>query len=340
MNLNLQPTLMTNTRLQVLFQRYQQNACTSEEEKELFTLLNQTDNPEANKMLQELWISPSHTLSEERSEEILNSILAKDNNVVPIQSKKFVWLKAAAVAAIVVLAGFGAYQLTDRLALSGAEKTAVINPQPKFIRLPDGSKVILNNESKLEFPESFSDKDIREVYLTGEAYFDIQHDAKPFIVHTGKISTTVLGTAFNVKAYPDQDDVTVTVTRGKVKVSNQMKVLGILSPDDQITFNKSDEHVALQAVKSKDAVAWTEKDIFFDNVSMLEAADELSQRFDVAIHFANENIKACRFTATFVRGEDLRQILDVICEFNQAKYKVTEAGDIEVSGDGCVVREQ
>jgi transmembrane sensor len=337
--LNLPTNLMNNTRLQVLFQRYQQNACTSEEEKELFELLNQSDNPEANRLLQELWNSPSHNLSEERSEEMLNSILSDDNKVISIQPKKFVWLKAAAAAAIIVMIGFGAYQFTDQLTTPSVERTAQVNQQPKFIRLPDGSKVILNNNSKLEFPESFSDQDVREVHLTGEAYFDIQHDAKPFIVHTGKISTTVLGTAFNVKAYPDQNDVTVTVTRGKVKVSNQIKVLGILSPDDQITFNKNDEHVELQAVRSKEAVAWTEKDIFFDDVSMVEAADELSQRFDVAIHFKNENIKACRFTATFVRGEDLRQILDVICEFNQAKYKVTEAGDIEVSGDGCVAQE-
>ena len=331
---------MTNSRLSILFRRYQQNACTSDEEKELFELLNQTDNPEAAKMLRELWNLPSQNLSEDKSEEILNSILEKDNNVVSIQPKKFVWLKAAAVAAIMVMAGIGAYQLTDQLTIPNTEKTALVNQEPKFIRLPDGSKVILNNKSKLEFPESFGDKDVREVYLTGEAYFDIQHDAKPFIVHTGKIKTTVLGTAFNVKAYPDQNDITVTVTRGKVRVSNQIKVLGILSPDDQITFNKNDEHVKLQAVKSKEAVAWTEKDIFFDNVSMVEAADELSQRFDVNISFVNANIKACRFTATFVRGEDLRQILDVICEFNKAKYQVTEAGDIEVSGDGCVVQEQ
>ena len=324
------------TRLNYLFQRYLRNACTSEEETELFEMLNQHDNPEANRLLNELWNSPSHKLPKQASEAILNSIVHKRDNGIAIQTRRFTWLKAAAITAFISIAGAALYLLTNDQKTTRTDRVALVSQQPKYLRLSDGSKVILNHESKLEFADSFNDKEVREVYLTGEAFFDIAHDTKPFIVHTGKISTTVLGTAFNVKAYPDQDNITVTVTRGKVRVSNEIKVLGILSPDDQITFNKHDEHAEVQAVKSKDIVSWTEKDIYFDNVSMLEAAEELSGRFNVNITFENENIKACRFTATFVRGEDLKQILDVICEFNQAKYVFTETGNIEVSGNGCL----
>jgi transmembrane sensor len=325
------------TRLQILFERYLTDSCKPEEKAELFELLNQPDNIEAKRLLNEIWNEPAVKLSPGKSQHILDSIMRPEAKVIPIERKKFQWLKAAAVTAFLALAGGAAYQIVDSGDTTSEEKVAVVGQQPKFIKLPDGSKVVLNKESKLEYPDSFDGKSAREVYLTGEAFFDISHDAsKSFIVHTGKISTTVLGTAFNVKAYPEQNDITVTVTRGKVKVSDEAKVLGILSPDDQITFNRYDQKSKTLSVKTEEVTAWTEKDIFLDNVSMVEAAEELSQRFDVSIGFENENLNACRFTATFTRGEDLHQILNVICEFNQAKYTVTETGDIEVSGDGCL----
>ena len=321
------------SRLNILLWRYLQNSSTLEEEKELFELLSQSNNPEANHLLQEFWASSSHSLSEEKSEEILNLILVKNNDRTPVHAKKWLWLRAAAIIGFTIVVTGALFLLADNQNMISDPVASV--SRSGFIRLPDGSKVILKGQSKLEFPESFADVETREVYLTGEAFFDIQHDAKPFIVHTGKINTTVLGTAFTVKAYHEQDEITVTVTRGKVSVSNEVKVLGILTPNDQITFNKVNEQVELQTVKSRELTAWIEKDIFFNDISMEEAAEELSERFHVAIDFENENLKACRFTATFIRGEDIQQIMDVICEFNQAGYTVSETGAITVSGNGC-----
>ena len=331
---------MNYSRLEFLFQRYRNGSCTQEEELELMEIINQSDNPLVRQLLNDLWNESSDKLPEGKSERILNSILGSTGKTVHIQKTRFMWAKAAAITAFIALSGVAAYQLlnsySEDISSDTMSHAAELPQQHQFIKLPDGSTVILNDASKLEYPDSFADKNSREVYLTGEAFFDIQHDdSKAFIVHTGKISTTVLGTAFNVKAYPEQNDITVTVTRGKVKVSNDVQLLGILAPDDQITFDKRSQQSKLRAVKSKEVITWAEKDIFFDDVSMLEAAKQLEERFQVEITFKNENIKACRFTATFVRGEDLSQILDVICEFNQAKYTVNESGDIEVSGNGC-----
>jgi transmembrane sensor len=325
------------TRLQQLFTRYRNNDCSPQEESELFELLNKSD-PEARMLLDELWNSPSQRLADSKSEEIVNSILESKNNVLPIQRKSILWLKAAAITAIIAVAGAGFYSLMQSEPEAAPHEVAQFANKSKFMKLPDGSKVILNSDSKLEFPKSFDNGKSREVVLTGEAYFDISHDeSKPFIVRTGNLSTTVLGTAFNIKAYPNQSNITVTVTRGKVSVSNQAGVLGILSPDDQIIFDRNDRQTKVSTVNSSEVIAWTEKDIFFDNVSMAEAAEELSERFDVNIKFRDPGTMNCRFTATFIRGEDLHQILDVICEFNKADYAVSDAGVIEVSGNGCVV---
>jgi transmembrane sensor len=323
------------TRLEILCKRYLTSSCTPEEEAEFFELLNKTDNPEVRKLLYDVWESPFEKLSSEQTTRTVNSILPQ--KVVPIEGRSFSWLKAAAITAILAIAGVGLYQFVMPTERMQPSRTAEVLASSKFMKLPDGSKIILNGDSKLKFPASFEDKKTREVILVGEAYFDIVHDAtKPFIVRTGQLSTTVLGTAFNIKAYPDQSDITVTVTRGKVSVSNEAQVLGILSPDDQITFNKSDQQSKLVSVKSDEVHAWRAKDISFDNVTMAEAAEELNERFDVTIKFKNTNIMNCRFTATFIRGEDLDQILHVICEFNKADYSENEDGVIEVSGEGCV----
>lgn len=245
-------------------------------------------------------------------------------------------MKVAASLMLILLFGVGSYRIfiSDQPD-SSAKEVAGYNTGHQFIRLPDGSTALLNEGSTLRYPDSFSGKSSREVSLIGEAFFDIQHDpTKPFVVHTGKLSTTVLGTSFNVKAY-ENDDITVTVTRGKVKVSDDTKVLGIITPDQQITFFKNTQQAQQQVVKASEIVAWADKDIYFDDVSMLEAIKRLEDRFHVQIIFENEKIKDCRFTATFLKGEDLSQILDVICEFNHVTYTKDDSGNIEISGNGC-----
>src|SRR5690606_6204958 len=104
-----------------------------------------------------------------------------------------------------------------------------------FIKLPDGSTVLLNDDSELSYSLPFDDGP-REVTLKGEAFFDIIHDNnKPFIVRTGNISTNVLGTAFNINAR--NRNVVVTVERGLVQVSDETQALSLVHPDERLTVN-------------------------------------------------------------------------------------------------------
>lgn len=325
-------------RLNTLFQRYINASCTEEELSELMQLISKHDSPEARDFLQHLWNNPAHTLPAEKAEKILRAILSlSGSQPTEREQRSLTWLKAAAVIIFTVLSGGLVYQFAFRE--KQVQPAAIIMEEPpRFIRLADGSRVILNAGSTLDYPETFNDQKTREVRLTGEAFFDIRHDAdKPFVVHTEKISTMVLGTAFNVKAYPGQDDITVTVSRGKVRVSDEDKVLGIITPDQQIVVHKTSRKSLQQVVKSGNATAWTEKDIFFDDASMRDAVDELAERFNVRIALENERVGNCRFTATFIRGEDLYQILDVICAFNGARYSADGSGNIRISGSGCTL---
>lgn len=191
----------------------------------------------------------------------------------------------------------------------------------RFIHLPDGSKVILCAGSKLNYPSSFAGLTKREVYLEGQAFFDIQHDAsQPFVVHTGKLETTVLGTAFNIKAWPANANITVTVSRGKVKVGNKNKTMGIISPNQQIIFNKKNAEVNKRNVDASSYLTWKEQDLFFDNLTFEEASELLAERFNVNIFFSNDFVRSKRFTTTFLKDESLEQVLKSICEFNNAAY--------------------
>jgi len=207
--------------------------------------------------------------------------------------------------------------------------------QKKQVILADGSRIWVNSASQLKYPEVFKDK-IREVYLSGEAYFDIHHDAaRPFIIHTGKVLTTVMGTAFNIKEDNLQHTVTVTVTRGKVSVANGHDALGIITPNQQISFNTVSHHYIQTNIDSKEAIAWQESDLHFNDITFADAAAQLQQRFKVKISFTNQKVKSCRFTGTALKDENLNKILDVICAFNNATYQTKTDGSILIDGPGC-----
>lgn len=207
--------------------------------------------------------------------------------------------------------------------------------QKKQIKLSDGSLVWVNADSKLSYPKSFNGKK-REVYLDGEAYFDVHHDAaKPFIVHTANLQTTVLGTAFNINTKNGPDKIVITVTRGKVSVADGNRVIGVITPNSQITFNKINHQHIQQIVNAKETIAWQESDILFDEITFEKAAQLLQKRFKVVIIFNNEKLKKCQFSGIALKNKSLEEILNVICAFNKATYHYDTEKNIIIDGKGC-----
>jgi ferric-dicitrate binding protein FerR (iron transport regulator) len=252
--------------------------------------------------------------------------------------RKHLWRRIAAVAAVLAIC-FTLYLewpgLQNRLHPVRLTTLTVPLNQQKQITLPDGSKVWVNAGSQLKYPRQFNSK-TREVYLSGEAYFDIQHDlSKPFIIHTGKVVTTVLGTAFNIKEDKISHTIKVTVTRGKVSVANGNKQLGIITPNQQISFNLLSGKSVQTEVDAKQVIAWQKTELHFEDITFGEAALQLQQRFNVKINFSNDKVKNCRFTGTALKGEKLDKILNVICAFNSATYQTKADGSIMIDGAGC-----
>jgi ferric-dicitrate binding protein FerR (iron transport regulator) len=204
----------------------------------------------------------------------------------------------------------------------------------KVIHLPDGSMVILNKYSTLDYT-AFGPSGTREVTLNGEAYFDIVHrPGQSFLVHTGKIVTRVLGTAFNIKAYAAESSIEVTVDHGKVQVLKGNANMGMLSDRQQIRFDRGTESYRSQKVNVKPVIAWKPVEISFDDITMEEATRQIGQRFNVAFSFVNPALKDCRVTATFYMEDDLDQIMTVICGVNQSNF-VIKGDKIAIDGKGC-----
>jgi transmembrane sensor len=344
---------MSKGRLTHLFQKYADRTCTQAEHAELMILINDENKAgEIDLLMNDEWENHINgpEIDKNRLDQLFNHVLSageygEDTDQLIKLNTGRSWIIWAAASLVLCVSSFWFYSLDHDIStglkqaqVSETKTNPVVNlvaaNEHRKIKLPDGSVVILNNTSTLEFPAKFSGN-TREVILKGEGYFDIKHNAeKPFIVHTGKISTTVLGTAFNIKAYDKENDVVVTVTRGKVMVKNEDKTLGVIIPDQQIVFNKTEMKSSLIPVIASKMVEWQEKDLYFDDVTMDEAAAQLAKRFNVKIKFASEESKDCRFTATFLKGESLDEILQIITSFNHITYQ-KKAGEIIISGNGC-----
>lgn len=325
------------TRLQHLFARYAGGDITAEEERELMEYVADASyRDEIYRLMSETWEreSTSASMDPRTMATLIERITATRS-----RSNWSLVYRVAAAFVILALAGSASFYYYTQ---SASNATATVHSPlpdprpPKALVLADGSTVILKEGSELFYPESFDGASRRTVTLKGEGFFDIVHDPeKPFVVQTGALQTHVLGTAFVIRAYDEDTHITVIVSRGKVQVTDEQRVIGTLTKDQQITFDKQRHLSEQQTVKSDSTLAWTRRDIYFDDITFAEAALQLSARFNVKVHFEEERASQCRFTATFIEGESFAKIMEVICAFNHAGYRQTEPGVFIIEGPGC-----
>ncbi len=196
--------------------------------------------------------------------------------------------------------------------------------------LADGTKVFLNKNSTLSFPEKF-DGDFREVNLSGEAFFEVHHDkTHPFIIHANGSDIKVLGTSFNVKAY--NAAVQVAVSTGKVQFSKNTQQV-ILVKGEKAEIIKGQEKIVKSTNIDENILSYKTQTFTFQDASLEEVSQLLSDNFGKPILLEQDKFKNCKLTATF-KQESLDNILAIISEtFN---LKITKQGDsILINGPGC-----
>ena len=304
-----------------LLSKYAEGKATRVEQRFLQAYYNLFDSK--SDVIAQLTDEQRLALQEDMKWAIWNSINGEET---PSYNTKIrsLWVKRLSVAAIFILICSVAIILTgDFLNMTGPAMITVHNNNKleRSIKLIDGSSVTLGADSRIQYSKSFNKLNKREVYLEGNAFFDVAHNpSKPFVVHSEKVQTVVLGTAFTVEAYPWVKEITVTVKRGKVSVSDESRLQGIITPDQQIRYNKGNRVSIKGKVNATSYNNWKTGTLLFKNVTVAEAADILEKKFKIKVLFSDREVKTKRFTASFNVADSLDTILESICEFNGVPY--------------------
>ena len=188
--------------------------------------------------------------------------------------------------------------------------------------LPDQTKVYLNADSRLRFPDRFGNNK-REVELEGEAYFKVSQDSlHPFIVRVvDRINVEVLGTEFNITAYPEDPIIATTLNRGAVRISDGTQNLK-LHPDQQAVFFKNNGMIECREVDAKIYSAWTEGRIVLRNVTLEELMNRISRWYDLRINWYDEEIKNYHFTGEMLRYEKFSEILSMLEKATSVHFNI------------------
>ncbi|WP_439585495.1 FecR family protein [Dyadobacter bucti] len=251
------------------------------------------------------------------------------------------WLAAAG---ILLLIGFSYLFFNQNTGTGKTDRTAYLEKtsgQDEVISfsLPDGSKVWLNENSKIGFPKEFSGE-YREVLIEGEAFFEVvPNPRKPFIVRSNKVSTRVLGTSFNVKAYRYQQTASVSVATGKVEVSKEIGAdepirITQLTPRQELVINTQKDETYIDIVSTYDIGAWRREQLVFRNNTYTEVIVRLEKEFGVKIDLQNKSLSNCRVMASFNEGAVLNDVLKLLSISNSFRYDIKE-NQVTILGGVC-----
>jgi len=189
------------------------------------------------------------------------------------------------------------------------------------LRLPDGTDVWLNARTKIRYPLSFN-KDKREVFLDGEAYFDVSEDKrKPFVVQTSKYQLEVLGTAFNVEDYADKDDFETMLFNGSVKIISNDTIPKTVTLKPAYKAYLKDDRLAVAYVDDYSVYRWREGLICFKDESFITIMSDFEKYYGLTIQIDNEHIKKQHYSGKFRQTDGIDYALRVLQKDIRFTYK-------------------
>lgn len=317
-----------------LIVRYLSNEATPEEQEELLDWVS--TSAENQKIFQQYALAWNKeemripTINEERA---LQSFNSRIDTIEQETEKRMrpMWLKIAAAITVMLVSSAAIWKIFETGSKVEYAEARTMAGQRTTIQLSDGSVIRLNASSTLRYPIDFKGK-IREVFLNGEAFFDVRPNERvPFVVQADGVAAEVLGTTFNVNA--DSAHVAVTVATGKVKVSNETEN-EVLLPRDQVRVLRRSGEMQRSQVDLDIALAWTQNILVFDNTALGDVALMLTDWYGVRISLGNSDVAKCRITGRY-RNEDLAHILEAIRFSTGAEFRANSDGTIILSGRGC-----
>jgi transmembrane sensor len=230
----------------------------------------------------------------------------------------------------------GTAKVTHEYSMTHLEEQVIPKGRRSMLQLADGTIVWLNADTRIEYAKDFTNRPTRDVYLKGEAYFEVAQDKEhPFIVHTEKVAIKVLGTSFNVKAYEMDPNIETTLIEGKVLIEQADKKGNInLIPNQRAVFNKKKQKIAIETTAITESyTSWKNGVLSFDDQPFSEIKPVLERWFNVRIHIENAESLDCRFTAK-VNNKSLEEVLDLFKASDTISYRI-EGREVYITGTFC-----
>ena len=365
--------------ISLLFQKFIDDKINEEELSRFYAYIELAEaNPKIQQLLKDLWeyagctFDPDSDKLEESVDEILGNKnrsfeyllrsvndykteaaqeTTKKSKVQELGSKKqglWGWLRGLFVLVIIVAAGvwyyFNHQEPVTTAEVAYVEKVSEYG-QKSIIPLPDGSSVKLNSGSKLVYPQLF-EGNTREVILEGEAFFEVSEDPeRPFMIRTGDLITTVLGTTFNIRFYPEEPQIKVAVASGKVRVEKAEnkstpqedaddKAAAVLTTNLLASYNQANSQIKVESRESiADLIAWKEGVLKFSGTRFSEVVKTLEKWYGVKINVENERLGDCVIFGEF-KNESLMRVMQTLQYAIDIDYQLTDQG-LTVNGLGC-----
>lgn len=324
--------------------KYLSDNSDSQEREELFAWVK--ENPANKELLEdsmEVWevaestdleFQPDMDVAWANIDKRLNNARKGNENEAVIKRMGFFrpWMRIA--AAVLFLISIAVWQYPNFRG-QNLITTKTIAQEKTTIDLPDGTKVWLNQKSSLQYEKQFNK---RIVYLEGEAFFDVaKMNGKSFEIYAGASKTCVLGTSFNVRAYPNENKVEIAVETGKVEFSaeNKPSESTLLTPGEFATYTKITQEVDKLNFEKLNAAAWKKGALRFRNSQLDEVIESLERYYDIDIKVNNNKIYNCIWNNTTTHEKPILEVLLEQIRFTHDLTLESEGDVFTLSGTGC-----
>jgi len=316
--------------------------CTSQELAALKRWLSDAaTHSEVERWLSEHWAISPEIDSDTLIETVFQQIEAYQDTHLPksgfsIKRILKIYQKVAAFL-LIPLIGLGILYWISQYNQSVGQYTETIAPrgQKSQIVLTDGTKVWLNSDTKIKYPGNFS-KNQRDVYLDGEAFFEVSKNAhQPFVVHTSQVNVKVLGTKFNVKAYADESEIETSLFEGKINLqmngsSVETPVEKEVEPGQSFVYSKTGHQLVANKFPQDEINGWKKNQLIFKDDTFSNLVRKLERWYDVKVVYDEKQFNDRRLTVELYEGERLDRLMNIISLALSVDYKY-EKGKISLT---------
>ncbi len=236
------------------------------------------------------------------------------------QVRRLKYATIGMAASLLLLLGFTFYTSLFSLSSGKTEVVSAYGSRSELI-LPDGSMVKLNAGSKLSYSYNQITKQ-REVFFQGEGFFEVAKDNHPFVIYSADMKLKVLGTRFNLRAYPEDSEIKTTLIEGKVELENDCGNKLFMKPGQVVSFHKESKQMSFLKEDPSHLCGWMENKLYMDNMSLTEVCAMLERNYDVQITMLPVDFgKNIHYTGV-LQEETVITILDALCELSVIKYQI------------------